>query len=175
MVVLRDMKESDIEDYVRWFTTDTEWFDWDAPWEKSFSTAEEERKSWTEYYEAVKDRPADAVRWKYEIEVDGRHIGWICSYDDLDYLENKEGIPAIGMDIPGTDCRNRGCGTEAFRMYMDYLKSHGFSSFYTQTWSGNSAMLRVAEKLGFKEVFRKKDLREVDGRKYDAITFRLDM
>lgn len=32
MVVLRDMKEADIDDYVKWFTSETEWADkWDAP------------------------------------------------------------------------------------------------------------------------------------------------
>jgi len=36
-------------------------------------------------------------------------------------------------------------------------------------------MVRVAEKLGFKEVCRKKDYREVNGKKYDAITWRLDV
>ena len=29
-IVLRDMSESDIEDYVRWFTTETEWSKTDA-------------------------------------------------------------------------------------------------------------------------------------------------
>ena len=33
-IVLRDMIESDIEDYVRWFTVEREWENWDAPWEK---------------------------------------------------------------------------------------------------------------------------------------------
>ena len=32
-IALRDMQESDIEDYVRWFTTETKWNDYDAPWE----------------------------------------------------------------------------------------------------------------------------------------------
>jgi len=36
MLILRDMKESDIEDYVRWFTTETEWGNWDSPWEGHF-------------------------------------------------------------------------------------------------------------------------------------------
>ena len=172
---LRDMTEPDIEDYVRWFTEETEWGDWDAPWEGHFAgNAEEERQSWTEYYRSVKDLTEHTVRWKYEIEADGKHIGWICSYTDLEYLENPENIPAIGMDIPGTDNRNRGCGTAAFRLYMDFLKEHGHHSFYTQTWSGNRRMMRVAEKLGFREVFRKKDYREVDGKKYDAVTYRYD-
>lgn len=33
-IILRDMIESDIEDYVRWFTVEREWENWDAPWEK---------------------------------------------------------------------------------------------------------------------------------------------
>ena len=32
-IILRDMIASDIEDYVRWFTTETEWSKADAPWE----------------------------------------------------------------------------------------------------------------------------------------------
>lgn len=31
MLILRDMREEDIEDYVRWFTTETEWGNWDSP------------------------------------------------------------------------------------------------------------------------------------------------
>ena len=175
MLTLRDMKESDIEDYVRWFTTDTEWLNWDSPWEENSCTEEDERKGWTEYYLSVKSLGDDVIRWKYEIEADGQHIGWICSYLDLDYMENKEGILAIGIDIPGIVGRNKGYGTKAFKMYIDYLKNHGHKSFYTQTWSGNTSMLRVAEKLGFKEVYRKKNYRVVNGKEFDAITYRLDI
>ena len=39
-IVLRDMIESDIEDYVRWFTVEREWENWDAPWEKEDTDAE---------------------------------------------------------------------------------------------------------------------------------------
>jgi len=44
-------------------------------------------------------------------------------------------------------------------------------TLYTQTWSGNTAMLRLAEKLGFAEVRRIEGIREVRGEKYDALTF----
>ena len=57
---------------------------------------------------------------------------------------------------------------------MDYLREKGHRSFYTQTWSGNETMMKVAEKLGFKEVYRLKDFREVTGKKYDAVTFFLE-
>ncbi len=176
MLILRDMKEQDIEDYVRWFTSDTEWGDWDAPWENILGNGEqEERRAWTEYYAFVKDLPADDVRRKFEIESDGKHIGWISSYTDLGYIGNEDGIRAIGLDIPRIEDRNKGYGAAAFRMYMDHLRAHGHRSFYTQTWSGNLPMVRLAEKLGFREIVRIKGLREVRGRLYDALTFRLDL
>ena len=33
-IILRYIKESDIADQERWLTTETEWCDWDAPWEE---------------------------------------------------------------------------------------------------------------------------------------------
>ncbi len=175
MVILRDMRESDIENYVRWFTKDTEWFNWDAPWEKDGTDEDIERNGWTEYYDSVKDLPDDVVRWKFEIEADGIHIGWVSSYKDLDYMENPDGIPAIGIDIPEVQYRKNGNGTKALQLFIEYLHRHGHDSLYTQTWSGNYPMIKLAEKLGFKEVFRKENLRVVDGKRYDAVTFRLDI
>ena len=173
---LRDMVETDIEDYVRWFTSDTEWGCWDAPWEISFSNdVEEERKSWTEYYSSVKDLSKDTERWKFEIEVDNKHIGWVSSYTDLDYLENKDNTLAIGIDIPEESNRGKGYGTTALKLFINYLKEHGHTSLYIQTWSGNVRMIKVIEKLGFKEFYRKKDYREVRGNKYDALTYKLDI
>ena len=32
-IVLRDMTEKDIDDDIRWNTVETDWADWDAPWE----------------------------------------------------------------------------------------------------------------------------------------------
>ena len=123
----------------------------------------------------MKKLSSDVTRRKYEIELDGKHIGWICSYTNLGYLENKENILAIGLDVPGEQDRKNGFGTKAIQMYMKYLSERGHKSFYTQTWSGNLAMVRLAEKLGFKEVYRKERCREVEGKLYDAITWRLDL
>ena len=68
MIILRDMLESDISDYVRWFTSETDWMDYDAPWEDKGSSVDEVLKSWTEYYQSAKDLPKDETRWKFEIE-----------------------------------------------------------------------------------------------------------
>lgn len=173
-IILRDMVESDIENYVRWFTTETEFMNWDAPWEENTTTVDDERKAWTEYYHYVKNLPSDKIRTNLQIEVDGIHIGWVSAYDDLDYLDNKEGYLAIGIDIPPVDYRKKGYGTKALKMFMDYLFENGHHTFYTQTWSGNDSMIVLSKKLGFEEYYRVKDFREVNGRKYDAVTFKWD-
>lgn len=179
-IILRDMIESDIEDYVRWFTTETEWSNTDAPWEPIESDEETERKSWREYYESVKDLADDVRRWKFEIEWNGRHIGWVSSYpidENYEWIgEIKDGqtvYRAIGIDICEPDVWGNGIGTNALRAFMNYYFENGVDELYTQTWSGNVRMLRCAEKLGFLECNRNVGTREVDGQKYDGLTFRL--
>lgn len=177
MVILRDMIESDIEDYVRWFTSEVDWMNYDAPWESIDQniSIEEERKSWKEYFESVKDITDEEIRWKYEIEYDGKHVGWVSRYFDLDYLDNVDKIPAIGIDIPEVSIYNNGVGTKALTLFIDYLKTKGYKSLFLQTWSGNTRMMHVAEKLGFKIYYVKKDYRIVKDNKYNAITFKLDI
>ena len=179
-IILRDMIESDIEDYVRWFTTETEWSKTDAPWEPIESNVEIERVGWKEYYEAVKDMPEKAIRWKFEIEYAGGHIGWVSAYmidenyEWIAYDDIKEGqtaYRAIGIDICEPSAWGRGIGCNALNAFITYHFQNGFDTLYTQTWSGNVRMLRCAEKLGFIECNRYIGQREVEGRAYDALTF----
>ncbi|MCI1245544.1 MAG: GNAT family N-acetyltransferase [Bacilli bacterium] len=175
MVILRDMRESDVDDYVRWFTSETEWSEkWDAPWEgKIEGDPIKERRSWMEYFSSVKSLNDDMERWKFEIEANGRHIGWVSSYYDLDYSDNPDHIIAVGIDIPDIDARGKGFGTKALSLFLEYLKGKGHMSFFIQTWSKNVPMLKVIKKLGFKESVRKRGFLSVGGKKCDAITFLL--
>ncbi len=181
-IVLRDMIESDIEDYVRWFTTETEWSSYDAPWEP-IESDEAERAAWREYYESVKDLPDDTRRWKFEIEYNGRHIGWVSSYpideayEWISASDIKDGqmiYRAVGIDICESDVWGDGIGTNALRAFIKYYFDNGCDELYTQTWSGNTRMLRSAAKLGFVECNRNVDVREVGSKKYDGLTFRLE-
>jgi len=182
-VILRDMQESDIESYVRWWTVEREWENWDAPWEKEDTDEQAERNSWREYYESLKNRPEDRLRWKFEIECEGRHIGWVSSYmidENFEWIavdSIKEGqtvLRAVGIDICESDVWGKGIGTNALRAFINYYFEKGVDELYTQTWSGNVRMLRCAEKLGFVECNRNEGTREVNGRLYDGLTFRLE-
>ena len=182
-IILRDMIESDIEDYVRWFTVEREWENWDAPWEKEDTDEETERRSWTEYYDSVKQLPNEEFRWKFEIVCNGRHIGWVSSYMmnecyewiGADTIQPGQTVyRAIGICICEPDVWGNGIGTKVLRAFMNYYFENGVDELYTQTWSGNVRMLRCAEKLGFKECNRNIGTREVDGEKYDGLTFKLE-
>ncbi len=180
-ITLRDMIEADIEDYVRWFTVETAWSDSDTPWEPIETDEETERAAWREYYDFVKDIPDDVRRPKFEIEWNGKHIGWVSSYlidENYEWLgQPEEGqifYYAIGIDICESDVWGNGIGTNALRAFMNYLFDGGEDVLYMQTWSGNARMLRCAEKLGFRECDRKVGSREANGQKYDGLTLRLE-
>lgn len=182
-IILRDMIESDIEDYVRWFTVEREWENWDALWEKEDTDEESERRSWTEYYESVNQLPDAELRWKFEIVWNGRHIGWVSSYmmnENYEWVSADSIQPgqtvyrAIGIDICEPDVWGHGVGTNALCAFMNYYFENGVDELYTQTWSGNTRMIRCASKLGFEACNRYVGKRVVEGKTYDALTFRLE-
>ncbi|MBR6826241.1 MAG: GNAT family N-acetyltransferase [Oscillospiraceae bacterium] len=123
----------------------------------------------------------DVRRWKFEIEWNGRHVGWVSSYPIDEHYEwigdDKEGqvvYRAVGIDICEPDAWGKGVGVNALRAFIQYYFEHGIDTIYTQTWSGNVRMLRCAEKLGFTECNRNVGTREVNGQKYDALTFKVN-
>ena len=129
----------------------------------------------------MKDLPDDVRRWNFEIEWNGRHIGWVSSYpidENYEWLDEvKDGQTvhrAVGIDICESDVWGQGIGTNALRAFVNYYFDSGLDALYTQTWSGNTRMIRCAEKLGFVECNRRVDVRVVEGQAYDALTFRLE-
>ncbi|MBQ5357078.1 MAG: GNAT family N-acetyltransferase, partial [Oscillospiraceae bacterium] len=60
------------------------------------------------------------------------------------------------------------------RRNLSLCEENGENEIYCQTWSGNLRMIKCAEKLGFEICKRKIDYREVNGKKYDGFTFRLN-
>jgi len=176
MIRLRDMQKTDIIDYVKWFTSDTDWCNnRDTPWDKIESTESDELNSWTDFYHYINGLDDNEFRSKFEIDCDGKHIGWVSCYYDLEYMENPNHILAIGIEIPVKEARGHGYGTKALNLYIDYLKERGNNILFIQTWSGNYPMVKVIEKLGFKEYYRKEKYRKVKNKYYDAITYSLEM
>lgn len=167
-IILRDIQIEDIDDYVRWYTTDTEWMNWDAPWE-SKEGIEIDELMWK-----IKGRinhNMNKHRSRLEVCLDsGKHIGWVTSY----FINGDPMKVAVGIDIPEKFYRSQGNGRRALECWMDYLFSERqLFRLYTQTWSGNLQMIRLAARLGFQEIERRIGIREVRGDQFDAITYEI--
>lgn len=123
------MIKEDINDYVVWFTEKTEWLKLDSPSESFETTVAEELKNWQEYYEYVKSIAKDSFKSKFEIEVNGIHIGFVSMYKSLQYVYNIPDGIGIGIDIPDEKYRNKGYGKEALVKYINYLRERGHKKF----------------------------------------------
>ncbi len=180
-IVLRDYQISDVEDEVRWTNVDTAWFYADTPWMKMEPVDPDELRA--DMIDIMSGMSENAIRLRFEIEVDERHIGMVSSYyldenfertpwESIDQSKNAEennSIRALGIEICEMDYWGRGIGTKALRAFMEYYRSLGERRFLLETWSGNARMLGCAGKLGFKEVKRQKGVYVVGGKEYDAL------
>jgi RimJ/RimL family protein N-acetyltransferase len=173
------MIESDILDYVSWFTKETEWMNWDAPWEKDIDIDEKVLYNrFRNRYIHIANTEYEQLRNKFEIIVNDEnqtHIGWVSAYlIDDDFNFNIHGSKyAVGIDIPELKYRGKGYGYDALHTFMDYLFHKGVTELYLQTWSGNMKMIRLAHRLGFAEINRYENLRTVSGKTYDALTLKI--
>lgn len=180
-IVLRDYQLSDIEDEIRWTNTDTAWFYADTPWMKMEPVDPDELRR--DMREIISSMSEDAIRWRFEIEVAGRHIGMVSSYyldanyeptpwESIDQSKNAEGnrsIRALGIEICEMDAWGKGIGGKALTAFIEYYRGLGEHRFLMETWSGNLRMLGCAKKLGFTEVQRTPDAYTVNGKAYDAL------
>ncbi|NLN83065.1 MAG: GNAT family N-acetyltransferase [Firmicutes bacterium] len=180
-VFLRDFIVADIENFIRWETVETEWQKWDAPWEAENG----EPFDPVSYQNRMLERLAIAkssnqIRRNFQICIKDqteKHIGWINAYyiDENFSYTKLPGKLAIGIDIPELQNRRQGYASEAWSLYIDYLLENEVEEVYTQTWSGNLPVIGLMNKLGFVEVNRQKNLRQVRGKLYDGLTFKLDV
>lgn len=182
-IVLRDEIEADIADEIRWNTTETHWHDFDAPWDKEedLRSFDAEKCRADALGRMASPKPESEMRKGFEICLaDGRHIGSTGSY----YIDgdcNIEKVRAfspprhtIGIDICEPDCWGQGLGGEVYEAICAYYFGRGDDELYTQTWSGNERLLRMAARIGFEEFHRDVGMRQVRGGVYDRVTMRLE-
>ena len=185
-IILRDFIESDIAKRIYWETMETEWQLWDAPWEyEGMTEAEREpelqdySKTMQQWVEQCKQYSEDQKRYAFQIvtnDAEQRYIGWVSSYRiDTEYNYTKyQGYRTIGINIPDMSARGKGYSYQALAAFIHYLLEHGEKEIHTQTWSGNTRMIHIAEKMGFEECCRKVGVRSVKGQVYDGLTFKLN-
>ena len=161
LVNLRSTVPSDIADYERWNNSSLRVWQFDGPWfDDDLDGLIEQRRKWL----AGERKPPCGF---LEIEtVKNYHIGWVVVY----YKNDDPHLTEIGIDIVEDTYWDKGAGTEALYLWIEYLfrewRLHrvGFS-----TWSGNRAILAIGRKLGLAEECRIRNGCEVNGVFYDRI------
>ncbi|MFD1019503.1 GNAT family N-acetyltransferase [Thalassobacillus hwangdonensis] len=135
---------------------------WNGPYIPEMQmTKDEYRASWEVDPEIRPDVPDTLI-----IYADDKLIGYVGAYwvdKNTDWLET-------GIVIYDKNFWNGGYGTEAYRMWIDFLfENTDLHRLGMSSWSGNIRMVKVAEKLGMVEEARIRDARIVGGEYYDAI------
>jgi len=88
------------------------------------------------------------------------------------YWQSKEtNWKSIGIAIYNDKYWSKGIGYEALSLWIDYLfeVDKDIVRLDLRTWSGNIGMIKLSEKLGFKEEARFRNARIVEGKFYDSI------
>ena len=180
-IILRDYQLSDVEDEIRWTNVETEWFNSEAPWMTLEPVDADELRA--DMSEIINDMTEDAIRWRFELVVNGKHIGQVSSsyldndfehtpWDSIDPNKNapqNNSIRALGIEICEMEYWGKGIGGKALTAFMEYYRNLGEKHFLLETWSGNFRMLGCARKLGFYEVKRTKGTIIVDGEVHDEL------
>lgn len=181
-IVLRDMVASDIEDWIRWETMDTEWMNWDGPDLEAPPFIEAEFRA--ECEELLKNLRTGFRNFFELSTAAGKHIGMVTAGltgEDYQYLTRQEieagkkAYHTIGIVICESGDWSRGLGTQALTAFCKHFLDYGKTEIRLQTWSGNIRMVRCAEKIGFVECHRFVGNRHIRGVVYDGLTFQLDL
>jgi RimJ/RimL family protein N-acetyltransferase len=95
-------------------------------------------------------------------------IGWVSRYGQ----ERFSDVWHVGIDICEDDHLNRGIGTEALKLWVDYLfRDSTTHKIGLETWSFNKRMIRVAEKAGFVYEGVEREMVQWQGKWLDLIHF----
>lgn len=169
-IVLRDWRLDDLERFAFWLDPDQRWHALDGPY----------------YPKLPRDRIPAAIARRREAIASGEppdprtslviagretdallgQVTWYWESEETHWL-------SVGIGIYDPERWGRGLGYEALGLWGDYLLGAMpvLARLDLRTWSGNTGMMRLAEKLGFREEARFRKARIVDGAYYDGMGY----
>ncbi len=168
-VFLREFVPSDLDAFVRWHTQG-EWRQFDAPWEESQQslTESQQTKVRQRFLEACAEETLAPRKSAIITTRKGEPIGWVIRHAQ----ERFHDAWMVGIDICEDRFLNGGLGTEALRLWVDYLFANSnIERIGLDTWSFNQRMIRVAEKVGFMREGSGRRMKQWQGQWLDWVHF----
>ncbi len=145
-----------------------QWWRWDAPWEGR-PLGEEMRRisSWVE--RVRKEQAVPPLGMVIETRA-GRPVGTVSRC----WVDERAGWLEVGIGIFSSRNWGKGFGVEAVALWADHLFAElPLHRIGLRTWSGNTRMIRVALRAGFKQEATFREAYRAAGRAYDRIAFGL--
>jgi putative hydrolase of HD superfamily len=169
-ILIRDWRLHDLEPYAHWLQPGHKWQDFDGPYYARLEAAKipdliarlRERiivKLWD-------DVRRDLVIARKTDEVLIGRVSWYWQSKETNWL-------SIGIAVYDPAIWGQGIGYEALGLWCEYLWTAvpTIVRLDLRTWSGNIGMMRLAEKLGFREEARFRQARIVNGEYYDGMGY----
>ncbi|MEJ9303226.1 GNAT family N-acetyltransferase [Priestia megaterium] len=163
-VWLREATQEDVNKlyYWKYEEKNQEAKKWNAPYipEKQL-TKEEYMNLWNQEYELFPGVPPLLA-----VIINKKAVGIVSCY----WVDKHTNWLETGIVIYDSDYWSGGYGTEAYRMWIDFLfESTHLHRLGMSTWSGNIRMIKTAAKIGMKEEARIREARIVNGEHFDSI------
>ncbi len=167
---VRMLQPGDVAQLQQWWMPDQDWHRWDGPYFPKMTRAEVV-DAMSRLADQIADGSLNAARPVrraaiVRAEAPGSVIGSVSWHWESEASDWRR----IGLTVYDPDTRGQGVGTEALRVWTDHLfATTGIVRLDYSTWSGNSRMIAVGQRLGYTEEARFRDAREVRGERYDSV------
>jgi len=155
-VSLRRRTLDDIPLFLKWNKLNGEAKAFDAPWEKPEPDEEYIERT----TKSIQKETADRVSLAVITDPDRRPVGTVTCYRDKGNPDHMY----VGISIYEDPLIGQGLGTEALKLWIDFqFRSRNLHHIGLETWSFNKRMIRVAEKIGFRNEGCERELRNWNG------------
>lgn len=163
LVALGPLRREAIPQYVRWMN------DFGTTRTLAVQPRPMTREQEEAWYEQAATNEADRT-----FSIIERTTGRIVGNCDMVNISLPHRRAEVGIVIGEPDARGRGYGTEAMRLLVDYAFTvAGMHSLMLWVYEFNQAARRCYEKVGFREVGRRRQSRWLNGRFWDEIAMDL--
>lgn len=169
-IVLRDWRLDDLDHHAYWLRPGHRWKEFDGPYYEG--PAEDEIPAIIEHTREIIESGV-LPRPRTSLVIDSQASNTLLGIVTWWWESIETYWPQVGIAIFDPSCWGRGMGYEALGLWTDYL-FHELPQVVRmdlRTWSGNIRMMRVAEKLGYREEARFRNARIVNGVYYDGLGY----
>lgn len=167
-VVLRDFQHHDLDAFAHWQQLGHTWQEYDGPYypyEPLAPAYIQQMKKWV-----------DDSNWPHprrKVVIADRETDSLLGVVTWYWMSEETNWPALGIVIYDPANWGQGIGYEALGLWSDYLfgVELDFARLDLRTWSGNRGMMRLAEKVGYKQEACFRKARIVKGEFYDGMGY----